>query len=118
MTRSTTIGALTSNSSSASLASLNPNSANKRNGAGHNGARTPEGIRFKAFPYTGENDFTILCQQGFLSVGGGDGHYGLWIDDSLARGISSQCPTFMNEELSDEGKKFRVLGVEVWYLGA
>lgn len=47
-----------------------------------------------------------------------DGHYGLWIDASLENGISDSCPTFGNEPLSDDGKKFDVLGVEVWYIGS
>lgn len=47
-----------------------------------------------------------------------DGHYGLWLDDNLEKGVSSSCPTFGNEPLSDEGTKFDVLGVELWYIGA
>lgn len=47
-----------------------------------------------------------------------DGHYGLWLDDNLEHGVSSTCPTFGNEPLSDEGKKFEVLGVELWFIGA
>lgn len=82
------------------------------------GTSTPDRIRFKAFPYSGINDFMIFCQSEFLSVGGGDGHYGLWLDDGLENGLSETCLTFGNEELSDEGKKFDVLGVEVWYVGA
>ncbi|KAG8630434.1 hypothetical protein KVT40_002053 [Elsinoe batatas] len=75
-------------------------------------------LRFKAFPYTGENDFTILCGQDFLSVGGGKGKYGLWLDDRMARGASGECETFGNEALSDaRGGKFGVLGVEVWVVG-
>jgi len=35
------------------------------------GASTPERIRFKAFPYSGINDYMLFCEQGFLSVGGG-----------------------------------------------
>jgi len=35
------------------------------------GTTTPEGIRFKAFPYSGVNDYMIFCEQGYLSVGGG-----------------------------------------------
>jgi hypothetical protein len=35
------------------------------------GASTPERIRFKAFPYSGINDYMIFCETGFLSVGGG-----------------------------------------------
>lgn len=82
------------------------------------GRSTPDRIRFKAFPYSGINDFMIYCQHDYLSVGGGDGHYGLWLDSDLENGISETCPTFGNEPLSDEGKKFEVLGVEVWYVGA
>ncbi|KAG2167053.1 hypothetical protein VTO58DRAFT_101374 [Aureobasidium pullulans] len=86
--------------------------------ASRSGTSTPDRIRFKAFPYTGENDYTIFCQQGFLSIGGGDGHYGLWLDNNLAKGISSPCPTFGNARLSDEGEKFGILGVELWYIGS
>lgn len=82
------------------------------------GTSTPDRIRFKAFPYSGVNDFLIYCQAGYLSIGGGDGHYGLWLDDELNTGVSETCPTFGNEPLSDEGRKFDVLGVEVWYVGA
>ncbi|OJD10186.1 hypothetical protein ACJ73_09904 [Blastomyces percursus] len=82
------------------------------------GATTPEWIRFKAFPYSGVNDYMIFCETGFLSVGGGDGHYGLWLDDSFEKGVSNTCPTFGNEPLSDEGTKFDVLGVEIWYIGS
>lgn len=82
------------------------------------GMSTPDRIRFKAFPYSGVNDFMIYCQRDYLSVGGGDGHYGLWLDNDLETGISETCPTFGNEPLSDDGKKFDVLGVEVWYVGS
>ncbi|KAF2704199.1 TLD-domain-containing protein [Pleomassaria siparia CBS 279.74] len=87
-------------------------------GASRSGSSTPERIRFKAFPYSGVNDYMIFCEQEFLSVGGGDGHYGLWLDDNLEKGISSSCPTFGNEPLSDDGMKFEVLGVELWYIGS
>jgi len=91
---------------------------NTSNGASRSGTSTPERIRFKAFPYSGINDYMIFCQQEYVSVGGGDGHYGLWLDDNLEKGISSTCPTFGNEPLSDEGKKFDVMGVELWYVGS
>ncbi|PBP26002.1 oxidation resistance protein 1 [Diplocarpon rosae] len=81
------------------------------------GISTPERIRFKAFPYSGVNDYMMLCETGFLSVGGGDGHYGLWLDDVFERGISSHCLTFGNEPLSEEGEKFEILGVELWSIG-
>ncbi|KAG9233073.1 hypothetical protein BJ875DRAFT_465128 [Amylocarpus encephaloides] len=81
------------------------------------GASTPERIRFKAFPYSGVNDYLIFCETGFLSVGGGDGHYGLWLDDNFEKGVSSACPTFGNEPLSEEGSKFEIVGVELWSVG-
>ncbi|KAF1988245.1 TLD-domain-containing protein [Aulographum hederae CBS 113979] len=87
------------------------------NGVSRSGTSTPEMIRFKAFPYSGVNDYMIFCEGGYLSVGGGDGHYGLWLDDNLDKGISQHCLTFGNEELSDEGRKFEVMGVELWYIG-
>jgi hypothetical protein len=59
----------------------------------------------------------MLCETGFLSVGGGDGHYGLWLDDTFERGISSACLTFGNEHLSEEGEKFDIMGVELWSIG-
>ncbi|WPH04297.1 Hypothetical protein R9X50_00718600 [Acrodontium crateriforme] len=114
--RMTTIS-VSKHNSSASLASLNVPSNDGTNGH-KNGTSTTESIRFKAFPYTGENDFSIFCQHEYLSVGGGDGHYGLWLDDTLNKGVSETCPTFGNEPLSEEGGKFDILGVEIWYAGS
>ncbi|KAL6707363.1 oxidation resistance protein 1 [Coniothyrium glycines] len=86
--------------------------------ADKSGTSTPERIRFKAFPYSGVNDYMIFCEHSYLSVGGGDGHYGLWLDDNLEHGVSDTCLTFGNEPLSDDGKKFEVMGVEMWYIGS
>ncbi|KAL9586130.1 MAG: hypothetical protein Q9212_001111 [Teloschistes hypoglaucus] len=108
-------------SASASSTSLHLNTTNGRTPSPApttSGTSTPtERIRFKAFPYSGINDYLIFCEQGFLSVGGGDGRYGLWLDGVLERGISSSCMTFGNEGLSEEGEKFEVVGVEVWCVG-
>ncbi|OBT73480.1 hypothetical protein VF21_07273 [Pseudogymnoascus sp. 05NY08] len=79
---------------------------------------SPSQVRFKAFPYSGINDYFMLCDATFFSIGGGDGNYGLWLDDSFDRGISSTCLTFGNEPLSDQGKKFDILGVELWAVGS
>ena len=50
--------------------------------------------------------------------GGGEGRYGLWLDDSLEKGISERCRTFGNEPLSDGVRgRFEVAGVEVWRIG-
>lgn len=115
ITRSTTIGISYPSSASTSSNSLAPPTSSTR--LGSSGTSTPERIRFKAFPYSGVNDYMMLCEAGFLSVGGGDGHYGLWLDDSFEKGISSSCLTFGNEPLSDEGEKFDIIGVELWTIG-
>ncbi|KAH8819708.1 hypothetical protein F5884DRAFT_23484 [Xylogone sp. PMI_703] len=107
--RSTTVSAVSTSNGNLAPPSIAP-------GPG-TGASTPERIRFKAFPYSGINDYMMLCDPTFLSVGGGDGHYGLWLDDSFEKGISSTCLTFGNEPLSDEGEKFDILGVEIWTIG-
>ena len=82
------------------------------------GTSTPDRIRFKAFPYSGVNDFLMFCESSYLSIGGGDGHYVLWVDNSLERGVSESCPTFGNEPLSEDGRKFDIMGLEIWYVGA
>ncbi|RKF63628.1 Oxidation resistance protein 1 [Erysiphe neolycopersici] len=110
MQRSTTVGS----QSFHSPASSNYNDIlNKKSSS----LSVSERLRFKAFPYSGVNDYLMLCEANYLSIGGGDGHYGLWLDDTLDRGISSHCLTFGNEPLSEEGEKFDVMGVEVWSLG-
>jgi hypothetical protein len=76
-----------------------------------------EHLQFKAFPYTGLNDYIIYCTSEFMSLGGGDGHYGLWCDADLMNGVSDSSLTFGNEPLSDGGTKFGILGMEVWKVG-
>lgn len=74
-------------------------------------------VQFMAYPYTGINAFIIHCTKDFLSMGAGEGHYGLWLDNELMEGISYQSLTFGNEPLSDSGPKFKVQNVEVWKVG-
>ncbi|KAJ6157765.1 hypothetical protein N7470_005357 [Penicillium chermesinum] len=106
------------NLAAASGGALAPPSPSSINTPSRSGASTPERIRFKAFPYSGVNDYMMFCETGFLSLGGSDGHYGLWVDSSLEKGVSAHCQTFGNEPLSEEGEKFEVIGVEVWYVGS
>ncbi|KAI0104212.1 hypothetical protein GGR51DRAFT_227353 [Nemania sp. FL0031] len=82
-------------------------------------APSTQSIRFQTFAYTGANDYCMFCETKFLSVGGGHGGtFGLWLNDSLSRGHSAECDTFLNQPLSDEGEKFDVIGVELWVVGA
>ncbi|KAE9393145.1 TLD-domain-containing protein [Gymnopus androsaceus JB14] len=78
---------------------------------------------FQVFKWTGKNDYVALCEPEYLSFGGGDGAYGLYLDDSLFDGSSACCPTFNNEPLCSPGVKkgravtFECVGLEVWGVG-
>lgn len=79
------------------------------------------------YKWTGRNDYVALCEPGFISFGGGDGHYGLYLDASLLDGSSAPCPTFDNPVLCsrvDVGSvgvkkdvSFECVGLEVWGVG-
>jgi TLD len=49
-----------------------------------------------------------------------DGHYGLYLDETLFDGSSAPCPTFDNEPLCSAGERkggevtFECVGLEVW----
>ncbi|XP_037551465.1 nuclear receptor coactivator 7 [Nematolebias whitei] len=73
--------------------------------------------RFKCFRWTGENSFFIKGDLDSFAVGGGSGHFGLWVDESLYRGRSSPCYTFNNCCLS-ETDDFRIMELEVWTLSS
>ncbi|KAJ6463562.1 TLD-domain-containing protein [Mycena sanguinolenta] len=84
---------------------------------------SPSSGKFDVYKWTGKNDYVALCEAGFISFGGGDGHYGLYLDESLIDGSSARCPTFDNEPLcaGAEGKggnvNFECVGLEVWGVG-
>ncbi|KAH0834279.1 TLD-domain-containing protein [Lanmaoa asiatica] len=86
--------------------------------------------RLDVYKWTGTNEYVALCEPGFISFGGGDGHYGLYLDASLLDGSSAPCPTFGNpslcapmphvsRELNGVAKdvSFECVGLEVWGIG-
>ncbi|EIN05656.1 TLD-domain-containing protein [Punctularia strigosozonata HHB-11173 SS5] len=81
------------------------------------------GGNVQVYRWSGRNDYVALCEQKFISFGGGDGHYGLFLDDQLFEGSSAPCPTFNNEALCSDGPRkgstvsFECVGVEVWGMG-
>ncbi|KAJ7750876.1 TLD-domain-containing protein [Mycena metata] len=83
----------------------------------------PSSGKFDVYKWTGKNEYVALCEDGFISFGGGDGRYGLYLDDSLFDGSSARCPTFENEPLCSgtAGKggnvNFECVGLEVWGVG-
>ncbi|KAH9900705.1 TLD-domain-containing protein [Cubamyces lactineus] len=79
--------------------------------------------RVRVYKWTGKNDYVALCESDYISFGGGDGHYGLWLDETLSDGSSARCPTFDNEPLCSPGPRqgetvtFECVGLEVWGIG-
>jgi hypothetical protein len=80
----------------------------------------------EVFRPTFVNSYFILSTPDFLSLGGGDGKYGLYVDRELMRGTSARCPCFANEVLctsdrsaaaKDRTERFEIVGVEVWGVG-
>ncbi|KAL6307308.1 TLD-domain-containing protein [Sparassis latifolia] len=79
--------------------------------------------QLKIYKWSGKNDYVALCESDYMSFGGGDGHYGLYIESSLTDGSSATCPTFNNEPLCAAGPRqgdnvlFECVGLEVWGVG-
>ncbi|TFK59542.1 TLD-domain-containing protein [Pluteus cervinus] len=79
--------------------------------------------KLQVYKWTGRNDYVALCEPGFISFGGGDGQYGLYLDDSLYDGSSAHCLTYNNDPLCSPGPKkagatsFECVGLEVWGIG-
>ncbi|KAF9263165.1 TLD-domain-containing protein [Marasmius fiardii PR-910] len=89
--------------------------------------RYPEsGGSVEIFKWTGKNEYVALCGDVFLSFGGGDGTYGLYVNENLLEGSSAPCPTFDNPPLCSvkggvkKGREvlFECVGVEVWGVGS
>lgn len=68
---------------------------------------------FKVFHWTGENLYFIKGNPESLSIGAGDGKFGLWLDGDLNQGRSQQCSTYANEPLSPQ-EDFVVKTMECW----
>ncbi|KAG8215521.1 TLD-domain-containing protein [Butyriboletus roseoflavus] len=89
--------------------------------------------RLDVYTWTGTNEYVSLCEPGFISFGGGDGHFGLYLDASLLDGSSAPCPTFGNPPLCASAPhvskeqngvvkakgdvSFECVGLEVWGIG-
>ncbi|KAH7344709.1 TLD-domain-containing protein [Rhizoctonia solani] len=79
-----------------------------------------DGGPVNVFKWTGKNDYVRLCESDFISFGGGNGKFGLYLDSALLDGESAPCPTFDNEPLCSGGAlstgtvKYECVGIEAW----
>ncbi|KZT51900.1 TLD-domain-containing protein, partial [Calocera cornea HHB12733] len=85
------------------------------------GAKEGDEPTIKVFKWTGKNEYVALCEDDYISFGGGDGRTGLYLDSAFDRGYSERCPCFDNEPLcfSADGLKgrFSCVALEVWRVG-
>ncbi|KAK9763448.1 oxidation resistance protein 1 [Basidiobolus ranarum] len=76
----------------------------------HDGGKIP---KIKIYNRTGENEYFMLSENHFIAVGGGNGTFGLWLDNHLDRGFTTKCSTFGNEVLS-ASSVFNCVELEIW----
>ncbi|XP_035659624.1 oxidation resistance protein 1-like isoform X2 [Branchiostoma floridae] len=68
---------------------------------------------FKVYKWTGDNTFFIKGDKDCLAIGGGDGQFGLWLDEMLYHGRTHACTTFNNRLLTSQ-EDFTIKGLEAW----
>ncbi|KAI8906477.1 TLD-domain-containing protein [Gorgonomyces haynaldii] len=74
------------------------------------------GNKISLFLATGENEYYILSRGGeFLAMGGGNGAFGIYIDQELRTVTTEPCATYGNITLSDR-KRTDILSLELWHL--
>lgn len=67
----------------------------------------------KVYRWSGENSYFVKGSTDSLQMGGGGGHFGLWLDAELYRGTTNKCATFSNQPLSSR-QDFNIHSLEVW----
>lgn len=68
---------------------------------------------FQVYNWTGENLYFIKGNNESLSIGAGDGKFGLWLDGDLYQGRSESCKTYGNDPLTPN-VDFVVKTLECW----
>uniref|UniRef100_A0AC35TMM1 LysM domain-containing protein n=1 Tax=Rhabditophanes sp. KR3021 TaxID=114890 RepID=A0AC35TMM1_9BILA len=75
----------------------------------------PHTRELRQYTWTGANQFFINATKEYLSIGAGQGYYGLWLDADLNIGRSQKCATFDNELLAGgESEEFVVQFIEAF----
>ncbi|CAH1133819.1 unnamed protein product [Ceutorhynchus assimilis] len=68
---------------------------------------------FQVYNWTGENLYFIKGNNESLSIGAGDGKFGLWLDGDLYLGRTESCKTYGNDPLTPK-VDFVVKTLECW----
>ncbi|CAH2990193.1 unnamed protein product [Chilo suppressalis] len=73
----------------------------------------PVKTKFKYWGWTGENMYFIRGSSDNISIGAGDGRFGIWLDGDLYLGRTQRCTTYGNEPLTTR-EDFIVKIMECW----
>ncbi|XP_021197602.3 oxidation resistance protein 1 isoform X7 [Helicoverpa armigera] len=73
----------------------------------------PVKTKFKYWGWTGDNMYFIRGSNDNISIGAGDGKFGLWLDGDLYLGRTQRCKTYGNEPLTTR-EDFIVKIMECW----
>nr|XP_034841343.1 nuclear receptor coactivator 7 isoform X15 [Maniola hyperantus] len=73
----------------------------------------PFKTKFKYWGWTGDNMYFIRGSNDNISIGAGDGKFGLWLDGDLYLGRTQRCTTYGNEPLTTR-EDFIVKIMECW----
>jgi Oxidation resistance protein len=80
--------------------------------------KTDKGEAVSIYKWTGENEYSQICDVDAGSIGmGGGGAFGFFVQDNFTRGSSGPCQTFRNPTLvvgSDSGGNFEISDFEVY----
>ncbi|XP_059049404.1 TLD domain-containing protein 2 isoform X2 [Achroia grisella] len=74
---------------------------------------TPVKTKFKYWGWTGDNMYFIRGSTDNISIGAGDGKFGLWLDGDLYLGRTQRCTTYGNDPLTTR-EDFIVKIMECW----
>lgn len=81
-------------------------------------SKTAKGEAVSIYKWTGENEYSQICDVDAGSIGmGGGGAFGFFVQDNFTRGSSGPCQTFSNPTLvvgSDSGGNFEISDFEVY----
>ncbi|CAB3231332.1 unnamed protein product [Arctia plantaginis] len=69
--------------------------------------------KFKYWGWTGDNMYFIRGSNDNISIGAGDGKFGLWLDGDLYLGRTQRCKTYGNDPLTTR-EDFIVKIMECW----
>lgn len=69
---------------------------------------------FQIYRWRGVNDYSQMCRQGCIGMGGGGGSFGLCVQDDFTKGSSGACETYGNSGPLTSSQCFDILNFEVY----